>query len=423
MTGLSSPHQRLTKLTLLAASLTLGQLMTVGNAFQQSQFGASPQVGVWKSRNHAYESLSQLNMVAVTPGASQSIFSSSSNTKEIDWSFLDGVYLITCPNADPDGERITKTKEILENIGLSDKLEVKCFDTDDENRIRGCYTSHIQTLSAILSDADKSSSSTTIPFQSFLAPLFPNDQLDQLSDKKDLRVLVLEDNLAVSSGLQQSGVDAVAKFCARDDNYWDMVHLSYIPYVPDLRVTKTDMNKIVKLSCGVGSALGTTAYIINRRGIEQILEEDKRSGGFYAPIPDVMAKLFPETRYASDPTIFVRAPNTKSLVNPQLDDLRQLLFQPSVAALAQRLLVFTGLSTNQLLPVVILHILAAGGISTKISFDAAWSLFTTGSFDGPVLLPIASTLFTIFTLGVIAQGALLAPKPTITDEEQTEAIP
>jgi hypothetical protein len=411
----SNSIQQLTKWTLLL--LMSAQLLVIGSAFQQlaraKQQGMN-QSGFLQSKSH-----SQLKMVAVTPGASQSI-TASSQSQVLDWSFLDGVYLITCPNADKDGERIAKAKRTLEKIGLSDNLEVKRFETDDENRIRGCYTSHISVIQDILSDADTSTSTSNNPLETLFAPLFPSQKDNSKKPTKDLNVLILEDNLAVSGGLKQACVDAVANFCT-NRNDWDMVHLSYIPYVPDLKVTKTDTNNIVKLSCGIGSALGTTAYIINRRGMETLLEED-RSGGFYAPIPDVMAKLFPESRYASDPTMFVRAPNTKSLVNPQLDDLRQVLFQPSIAAFSQRLLVLTGLPTNKLLPIVILHILAAGGISAKISWDAAWALWTTGSFDGPILLPIVSTMFTIFTLGVIGQGALLAPKPSssIDDDDATK---
>jgi hypothetical protein len=328
-----------------------------------------------------------------------------------DWSFIDGVYLITCPNADPGGERVEKTKGILRDAGLLEKLQIKDFDTDDENRIRGCYTSHISVLRDIVGSEPR-----TNQLDDLLGSLF--GKVSNGIEEKDVNMLIFEDNLALNGFLRQGSIEAVAKY-SQSGTPWDMIHLAYIPYVPDLVVTKTSSDKIVKLSCGVGSALGTTAYIINTKAIKRILQEDDERG-FYAPIPDVMAKLFPESRYAIDPTIFVRAPNTKSLVNPQLDDLRSLLFQPPVAAFVQRLLVFTGLSTTALLPLVIVFLLALAAASAKLSFDSAWSLASTGSFDGPIIFPVVSTTFTIFSLAVIAQGAILAPKPAKPTESDSQ---
>jgi hypothetical protein len=222
--------------------------------------------------------------------------------------------------------------------------------------------------------------------------------------------LVLEDNLALTSDqLKQELLDSVAKYMTTDPS-WDVIHLSYIPYVPDLKVSRTDFRDIVKLSSGVGSALGTTAYIINTRAIKQLLKDDKENNGFYLPIPDVMAKLFPETRYATNPTIFVRAPNTKSLVNPQLDDLRELLFQPAVASFSQQVLLATGFTTNLLLPIVIFLLLGASGASLVSTFESIRSLSTNGDFGGPVIVPVVSAAFSLCSLAVLAKGAMLAPK-------------
>lgn len=232
-----------------------------------------------------------------------------------------------------------------------------------------------------------------------------------------MNVLILEDNLALSSGeVQQSVIDSIVQYTTENPT-WDMVHLSYIPYVPDLKVTKTDQKDIVKLSCGVGSALGTTAYIINVKAIKRLLQEDKEQGGFYLPIPDLMAKLFPESRYATNPTVFVRAPNTKSLVNPQLDDLRALLFQPSVAVLIQSVLASTGLTTNALLPIVIASLLLCSGLSISSSLASLNELLTTGTIDGPIIVPVLSSLFSVLTLLIIAQGAILAPKQAPSPED------
>lgn len=329
----------------------------------------------------------------------------------LDWSFLDGVYLITCPNADPSGSRIKKAKQILGSVGLLDKVQVKEFETDDEDRIRGCYSSHISTMKEIFSKASKRpNDKPKSPFDDFFGVFKGNDLLapsDLASD--NVNVLILEDNLALSRQLKQSSIDAIAKY-GQENPDWDMIHLSYIPYVPDLKISKTTDKDIVKLSSGIGSALGTTAYIINSKAMRTIIADDEENGGFYAPIPDVMAKLFPETRFAADPTIFVRAPDTESLVNPQLDDLRSILFRPSVAAFVQGLLVVTGLKTNDLLPITIVLLLLTSAASAVVTFDSIWNVWTTGSLDGPIFLPLFSASFSIFSLAVLAQGAMLAPK-------------
>ena len=68
--------------------------------------------------------------------------------------------------------------------------------------------------------------------------------------------------------------------------------------------------------------------------------------GYVDAIPNVMARLFPDSRFAAYPMPFHRAAAVKSLVNGQLDSLRALLFKPEVYTWWERLLVGTGLSTN-----------------------------------------------------------------------------
>lgn len=299
---------------------------------------------------------------------------------------------------------------------MSDKVIVKEFDTDDENRIRGCYTSHLSVMRDALKDARQQGrkSESNSWFNSFL----PSASNGNANDGRNYKVLILEDNLDTSGSLSQATIDGIVDYIS-DDKPWDVVQLGYNPYVPNLVVSRTDHDRVVQLSCGVGSALGTTAYIINEEGLEAVVRQDEERG-FYAPIPDVMAELFPESRFAAYPAPFVRAPKTKSLVNPQLDDLRELLFVPVVACQVQNILTLTGLSTNALLPITIVFLLLSTVISGKASFDALWSLATTGSFDGPIILTLISTCFTVLSLGVLAQGALLAPKPPAAQEESAK---
>mmetsp|Transcript_37212 Transcript_37212/g.90277 ORF Transcript_37212/g.90277 Transcript_37212/m.90277 type:complete len:332 (-) Transcript_37212:59-1054(-) len=265
------------------------------------------------------------------------------------------------------------------------------------------------------------------------------------SSGDNFKVLVFEDNLAFGSGgkkaLTQDVLDTVSSYLngdgGNDDNNnidgdagerrWDILHLCYNPYVPNLQISKTSSSgsssnnndKIVRLSCGEGSALGTTAYIINERAIKTLLEEDERVGYTGEAIPDVMARLFPTSRYATNPTLFVRAPATKSLVNPQLDDLRQVLFQPAIVSFCQQLLVTTGLSTNNLLPLVVVSLLLTSLGSLSISYQSVTQYLETGSLNGPWIVPAISVVVSIFSLALIVQGALLAPTPPQEPETST----
>ena len=101
-------------------------------------------------------------------------------------------------------------------------------------------------------------------------------------------------------------------------------------YVPGLSVeTLPNQEHIVRLQCNADSVLGTTAYVISRSGLDTLLGEHRRTG-YVDAIPNMMARLFPRTRYAAYPMVFHRAANIKSLVNGQLDNLRALIFLPEV---------------------------------------------------------------------------------------------
>ena len=131
------------------------------------------------------------------------------------------------------------------NLGLANIVEVKKFQTDDEDRIRGCYNSHIEIYKEIAS---------------------------RYKGASDYSVLVLEDNISQSPLLSQSTLSNLASFQSRRQGGRDMLHLAYIMYVPGLQVTKTDMGGVVSLKTGEQAALGTTAYVISKRGVDALLE-------------------------------------------------------------------------------------------------------------------------------------------------------
>ena len=69
-----------------------------------------------------------------------------SELPSVDWSFIDAAYVITCPQPDGQNPRLDTAWKQLEAVGLASRTEVCEFGTDDEDRIRGCYTSHITVL-------------------------------------------------------------------------------------------------------------------------------------------------------------------------------------------------------------------------------------------------------------------------------------
>jgi len=307
----------------------------------------------------------------------------------LDWGFIDCVYLVHCPNADENRERFVSTRTILKQVNLFDRLEIKKFETDDEDRIRGCYNSHIAIFREIL-----------------------NKRSD---GPDDINALIFEDNLYRNGEiLKQESIDAISSFTEQCDKEWDVIHLSYIPYVPDLQILKTNNNKIVRLSTSDSQcALGTTAYVINSRAMRKIIEKDDERGYIGIPIPDAMAELFGETRYALNPAAFTRAPVIPSLVNPQLDDLRSILFQPAIVSFIQQVLISSGVSTTKLLFITIFLLLSISGISITSSIHSALEFARSGTLDGPLAMTFfsISVLFSLFSLAIITQGILLAPKP------------
>ena len=346
---------------------------------------------------------------------------SQSSPAKYDWSFVDKVYLITCPNADPGSVRLNKARDILDQVGLQNQVEIKAFDTDDEDRIRGCYTSHISVLKEGLREIQNGQSGTVGgsdwlgSFLSMFGDESSTKGLETHNDEsndgktKPKCIMVLEDNLEVTGCLNSETLETVSDYLYNNENA-DMIHLSYIPYVPNLIVSKTENKNIVGLSTGQSSALGTTAYVITEKAMQTIIEEDAKNG-FRAPIPDVMAEQFPESRFSAYPVPFLRAPKTKSLVNPQLDDLRELLFQPPVVVQFQNILAVTGLSTNTVFFATVAALVGAVGVSGMGVVDAVQQFLAKGSYDGNLVLLVINAMFSSLSLAIIAQGAALAPKP------------
>mmetsp|Transcript_10226 Transcript_10226/g.10297 ORF Transcript_10226/g.10297 Transcript_10226/m.10297 type:complete len:323 (-) Transcript_10226:51-1019(-) len=247
-----------------------------------------------------------------------SVTSTSSEKRPCDWSFIDKVCIITTTKSDP--LRLERTTKELKKIGLIEKAKIYTFKPDDEDRIRGCYTSHI----SVLKDASKSLKS------------------------KDGKILILEDNLEITDGFNPSTVNEIKEFLSQIKS-WDIFQLGYMAYVPNLQMNKLPFQRgnIVLLKSDENAALGTSAYIISKSGANKILSYDSKNG-YNKPIPNIISLLFKDERYAAYPMLFHRAPSVKSLVNPKLDDFRKLMFNPLVRSSWEKLLYTTGLTTNTL---------------------------------------------------------------------------
>lgn len=257
------------------------------------------------------------------------------------WDFVDGCFLITTTN--PNNVRLEKTKQQLIKCNLWNQVTVREFIPDDDDRVRGCYTSHV----AIMLEIQK-----------------------KYKGKADYRVIVVEDNLEATEGMSADVISEVSEFCTREKN-WDVFHLAYIMYVPGLSLQKLDSSRsknVVQMKADANAVVGNSAYILSKSGVDQFLDYHNKNG-YVEAVPNIMAQLFPQTRYAAYPMQFHRSSKIGSLVNPQLDDFRKVMFSPVLTQFWERLMVTTGLQNNQLFPglLVALLLTAASIIVNAVS--------------------------------------------------------
>lgn len=354
-----------------------------------------------------------------------------------DWAGVDGGYMITC---DASSVRVASAERIISAFGLSDLVQTRVFTADPEDKLRGCYMSHI----AVLEEAERT-----------------------FGSRDDWAVLVIEDNIGLSKAATKPEIaetlEGVLRY-AQADRSWSMIHLAYIMYVPGLSVLRVPardgagvLEHVVQVKVtDIQSALGNTAYLISKRGVDAVLRVHREKGFTGTSIPDLMAMLFPDSRYAAYPMPFHRSAKIASIVNPQvrrgstrahapitperaltahrhpaprgrwrmqMNSFRQLVFRPVCTALFEQLLVTTGQPTSVLVPsaIVMLSLVAlASLVNTAIDF---WQLATAPEdFHGNVPLTVASALFSAACLAVIATGAALAPDPKKAPSEGEAAV-
>jgi hypothetical protein len=167
---------------------------------------------------------------------------------------------------------------------------------------------------------------------------------------------------------------------------WDVFHLAYMMYVPGLSLHPTDTDNsdhtdtknsddaaaatsatpraagsrkrsVVRMRADAQASVGTSAYVISRSGVDAFLAHHA-AHGYTEAVPNVMATLFPATRFAAYPMPLHRAAGVGSLVNPQMDDFRKIMFAPAMVGVWERLMVATGLQNNQLFPGLVVGLLS-----------------------------------------------------------------
>lgn len=251
------------------------------------------------------------------------------------WKFIDDIYIIT--TTQQDNQRLEKTLTELDKVGIiRERISIRTYAPDDEDRVRGCYNSHISILKEVYKKYN--------------------------SSKKDYKVLIFEDNIEVTLRANIQALDDINTFMtstsSSSDNSWDVFHLAYMMYVPGLSLQKMQKySSIVRMFSTLGTSVGTSSYLISKAGVAKILQYDKENKGYKEAIPNVMAELFPQSRYAIYPMLFHRGGKIKSIVNPQLDSFRKVMFTPLIYTSWESLMVSTQMQTNQLFPTVLITLL------------------------------------------------------------------
>lgn len=255
------------------------------------------------------------------------------------WSFVDGAVCITTGNE----KRIASSEVAFRAASVAPVIYR--VDRDAEDGARGCYNSHLEV------------------FRSALESGFNN-------------LLVFEDNIRLGHQVSEAAVAASRAFVT--ERAYDVLYVGYFQWVPGLRVTRLgdDDNAAIRehiLRVLSPSAVGTTAYVISRRGMEKLVALDE-SHGYVRPVDNVFGRELAAV-YGVHPVLFHRSA-VPSLVNPTLDLPRLVLFSPPAQEAVEAVLVRTG-STD---PVF-------------FAFYAAVAWIVLGSLaDLPVLQPLLAKL-------------------------------
>lgn len=254
----------------------------------------------------------------------------SPSSSKILSNFSDFAFLITTSCAS------TRRHNALAALSEVCEPQVRIFERD-ENGARGCYFSHLSIYKEAL-------------------------------EKKLPWALILEDNLilaqnpASSTGVGESIlgiVDRMSQSKNKEISDWSVLHLSLVHSAASLRLKPVDGTKTIlkvertapdwygPVNIMRAPGLGTTAYIITRKGMQEMLRLDQGFESFERPIDDLLAERFAESTFAMFPAPLHRG-QTASLINPDQQLFRSIMYDERVFRNIESALVSTGLSSSQL---------------------------------------------------------------------------
>lgn len=74
------------------------------------------------------------------------VFNSDAVIPRERWDFADDIYLIT--TTEKGSQRLERTKEQLEKVNMLDKVKIRTFTPDNEDRVRGTKDTGSNTLTS-----------------------------------------------------------------------------------------------------------------------------------------------------------------------------------------------------------------------------------------------------------------------------------
>ncbi len=113
------------------------------------------------------------------------------------------------------------------------------------------------------------------------------------------KLTAADTNTKTSTSTTISSKTSFNKATSTDRNTKSVTSLSPID-------SKLMTKHVVKMIADSKASVGTSAYIISKSGVDRILKRHKMSG-YTEAIPNIMAELFPDSRYAAYPMVFHRA--------------------------------------------------------------------------------------------------------------------
>ncbi|CAE7287718.1 adt-1 [Symbiodinium sp. CCMP2456] len=212
---------------------------------------------------------------------------------------------------------------------------VRLFKRDVADGARGCYFSHLAVYEEVTSEG--------MPW----AVIFEDNVL--VLSASDLKTMLdtLDEWASATSWkiLHLSLVHSAASLKLRKEAQKDAPNLGVPPGVVRVERTAPDWYGPVKIERAPG--LGTTAYVISSEAAKDVLKRHAETG-YRQPIDDLLAELFGASgTFAAYPAPVHRG-RVVSLINPDQELFRAVMYDPRVFKNVEWTLVQTGLSSSQL---------------------------------------------------------------------------